>query len=128
MKKNMIKVATFVVAMTTVAGFASCSNDENINDEFTATVSNNVTPSVISVNRIDGSVQIPVNFEGKWTAEVKENEDELAWAGVKQSEGQVPVPSFSANSTLSTGNSRIRFAFLLSSHFFRNFARNISNI
>ena len=29
----MIKVATFVVAMTTVAGFASCSNDENINDE-----------------------------------------------------------------------------------------------
>ena len=86
----MIKVATFVVAMTTVAGFASCSNDENINDEFTATVSNNVTPSVISVNRIDGSVQIPVNFEGKWTAEVKENEDELAWAGVKQSEGQGP--------------------------------------
>ena len=32
---------------------------------------------------------------------------------------------FQANSTLSTGNSRIRFAFLLSSHFFRNFAFNL---
>ena len=34
---------------------------------------------------------------------------------------------FQANSTLSTGNSRIRFAFLLSSHFFRNFAPVFSN-
>ena len=88
MKKNMMKVAAFLVAMTTVAGFASCSNDESINDEFIGAVSNNMTPSVVSVNRIDGTVQIPVNFDGNWTAEVKENEDELAWAGVKQSEGQ----------------------------------------
>ena len=83
-----MKVAAFLVAMTTVAGFASCSNDESINDEFIGAVSNNMTPSVVSVNRIDGTVQIPVNFDGNWTAEVKENEDELAWAGVKQSEGQ----------------------------------------
>lgn len=83
----MIKVAAFVLAMTTAAGFSSCSNDENINDDFIASV-NNMTPSVVSVNRIDGIVEIPVNFDGKWTAEVKENEDELAWAGVKQSEGQ----------------------------------------
>ena len=45
----MMKVAAFLVAMTTVAGFASCSNDESINDEFIGAVSNNMTPSVASL-------------------------------------------------------------------------------
>ena len=75
MKKNMIKIAAFAVAMTAMTGFTACSNDEDVIENGAAQAAMAPTPSMVSVNRMDGIIEIPVNINGSWTAEVKENPD-----------------------------------------------------
>lgn len=90
MKKNMIKMAAFAIVMTALTSFTACSNDEDI-ENGAAQAAMAPTPSMVSVNRMDGIIEIPVNINGSWTAEVKENPDgELPWAGIIQGQGNGP--------------------------------------
>jgi hypothetical protein len=92
MKKNMMKVAAFAIVMTALTSFTACSNDESMMENESALATMAPTPSMVSVNRLDGIVEIPVNISGSWTAELKESADgELPWAGIVQGQGKGPA-------------------------------------
>ena len=70
----MMKSAILVMAMTVAAAFTACSDDK---DEATLVVNNNET--TVSINRLGGSIEIPITASGDWTAEVAEVNGEDAW-------------------------------------------------
>lgn len=76
MKTIMMKSAIFAMAMTVAAAFTACSDDDN---ETSLVVNNNET--TVSINRLGGSIEIPISASGDWTAEVTEDDNELAFAG-----------------------------------------------
>lgn len=90
MKKSMTNVAAIVMAIAATAGFTSCSTDEACPVDAILTADSH--SSVVSVNRLDGIVEIPVNVSGSWTAEVRESPcGELPWVGVLQEKGEGPA-------------------------------------
>ena len=75
MKTIMMKSAILAMAMIATAAFTACSNDK---EETSLIVNNNETS--VSINRLGGSIEIPINANGDWTAEVAEDQDENLWA------------------------------------------------
>ena len=82
MKKLMMKSAIFAIAMTVAAAFTACSDDK---EETSLIVNNNETS--VSINRLGGSIEIPITANGSWTAEVTEDSDENLWACAMVDEG-----------------------------------------
>jgi len=79
----MMKSAILVMAMTVAAAFTACSDDDK--DETTLVVNNSET--TVSINRLGGSIEIPITASGDWTAEVPGDKDGIQWAGVMVGEG-----------------------------------------
>lgn len=71
MKTFMMKSAILAMAMTVTAAFTACSDDDN---ETSLIVNNNET--TVSINRLGGSIEIPITANGEWTAEVTEENDD----------------------------------------------------
>lgn len=86
MKKLMMKSAILAMAMTVAAAFTACSDDK---DEATLVVNNNET--TVSINRLGGSIEIPINASGDWTAEVTKVKEGLDWAAANVENGKLSV-------------------------------------
>ena len=71
MKTFMMKSTILAMAMTVTAAFTACSDDDN---ETSLIVNNNET--TVSINRLGGSIEIPITANGEWTAEVTEENDD----------------------------------------------------
>lgn len=92
MKKNMINAALFAALMTTaMTSFTACSDNERLDDS-AATAAATLDKNEFAINRKGGTIDIPVNFTGEWTAEVKDanNDDVVLWADVMQEKGHGP--------------------------------------
>lgn len=80
MRKYFYLMAMAIV----VATFTACSDDESSSSNF---VINNGDTEV-TINRLGGSVEIPITANGEWTATISGNEmDELPWSDVSQEKG-----------------------------------------
>ena len=82
MKQLMMKSAIFSMAMTVAAAFTACSDNDS---ESSLIVNNN--EKTVSINRLGGSIEIPITASGSWTAEVTEDSDENLWACAMVDEG-----------------------------------------
>jgi hypothetical protein len=75
MRKYFNLMAMAIAAVT----FTACSDDETSSSNF---VINNGDTEV-TINRLGGSVEIPITANGEWTATISGNEmDELLWSDV----------------------------------------------
>lgn len=78
MKKFFYLMTTVIAAMF----FAACSEDEKV------AFSVNDGATEVSINRIGGTVTIPIKAEGAWTASISGNErDGLAWSDIRETAG-----------------------------------------
>lgn len=74
----------YLMAMTIVAvAFTACTDDETSSNLM---INNGATE--VTINRLGGSVEIPITANGEWTATISGNEmDELLWSDVEQAKG-----------------------------------------
>jgi len=80
MRKYFSLMAIAIAAAT----FTACSDDESSSSNL---VINNGDTEV-TINRLGGSVEIPITANGEWTATISDNEmDELPWSDVEQTSG-----------------------------------------
>ncbi len=80
MRKDLFVVAAAIAAIS----FCSCSDDKK--DDFNFVINNGATE--VTINRLGGSVDIPIEASGEWTASISENEfDDLIWSDIRQTSG-----------------------------------------
>lgn len=80
---KMMKSAVLLMAMTLATVLTGCKSDNN--GESTFTVNNNET--TVNINRLGGSVEIPISASGTWTAEVPEDQNGNVWAAPEVGSG-----------------------------------------
>ena len=80
MQKIFYLMAVAIVALS----FSACTDDDSLSSNL---VINNGDTEV-AINRLGGSVEIPIKANGEWTATISGNEmDELPWSDVEQAKG-----------------------------------------
>ena len=106
MKKQVWAVAAAIAMVS----FCACSDDKK--DDFNFTINNGV--SEVTINRLGGSVEIPIEASGEWTASISENEfDNLIWSDIRQNSGNgntmltVDVDYFSPSYQIHERNAKI---------------------
>ena len=78
MKKCFSLVAAAIVAVI----FNSCTSDQE-KDEF---IINN-GESEVTINRLGGSVEIPVTTPGEWEASIVKGKDSRSWCNLEKTHG-----------------------------------------
>ena len=80
MKKIFYLMAMAIAAVT----FTGCTDEESLSSNLV--INNGDTE--MTINRLGGSVEIPIMAKGEWTATISDNEmDELPWSDVSQEKG-----------------------------------------
>lgn len=80
MKKIFYLMAVAIVALS----FSACTDDDSLSSNLVI----NSGDTEVAINRLGGSVEIPIKANGEWTATISGNEmDELPWSDVEQAKG-----------------------------------------